>query len=71
MWVYNAAQQQRVSRIKLKNWGVSLAATHGKEPLVLVTNATMQVDVYQEGNYLRTLAPFGQETPFIIHPVEQ
>lgn len=70
LWLFDAKQQTRLSRITLKNWGVSVAVTHGENPLVLITNGSMQVDVYQENKYLRTLAPFGQETPFIIHPVE-
>jgi methylamine dehydrogenase heavy chain len=70
VWVFDADRRQRVARITLANHGVSLAATQGESPLLLVTNATMQVDVYQDNEFVRTLAPFGQETPFIIHPVE-
>lgn len=70
VWVFDPKKGQRVARIVLKNHGVSLAATHGDNPLLLVTNATMQVDVYEADKFARSLAPFGQETPFIIHPVE-
>lgn len=70
MWIYDPKAQERVAKIPLKTWGVSLMATHGKQPYVLVTNAEMQVDVYQNDKYVRTLAAFGQETPFIIHANE-
>ncbi|UJF24227.1 hypothetical protein L0B52_07780 [Suttonella sp. R2A3] len=70
LWVYDANKQERVNKITLETWGVSVAATHGENPYLLVTNAEMQVDVYQDGKYVRTLAPFGQETPFIIHANE-
>lgn len=70
LWVYEPKEKKRVAKITLKNWGVSVMATHGKDPYVLVTNADMQVDVYQNDKYVRTLAAFGQETPFVIHANE-
>lgn len=70
LWVYDPKAKKRVAKIPLKTWGVSIMATHGKKPYVLVTNAEMQVDVYQDDKYVRTLAAFGQETPFIIHANE-
>lgn len=70
LWIYDPKAQKRVAKIPLKTWGVSVMATHGKKPYVLVTNAEMQVDVYQDDKYVRTLAAFGQETPFIIHANE-
>lgn len=70
LWIYEPLKEKRVAKIPLKTWGVSVMATHGKEPYVLVTNAEMQVDVYQNDKYLRTLAPFGQQTPFLIHANE-
>lgn len=70
LWVYDPKAKKRIAKIPLKTWGVSIMATHGKKPYVLVTNAEMQVDVYQDDKYVRTLAAFGQETPFIIHANE-
>lgn len=70
LWIYEPKEKKRVAKIPLKTWGVSVMATHGENPYVLVTNAEMQVDVYYNDQYLRTLAPFGQETPFIIHANE-
>ncbi len=70
LWVYEPKAKKRVAKIPLKTWGVSVTATHGKKPYVLVTNAEMQVDVYQDDKYVRTLDSFGQETPFVIHANE-
>ncbi len=67
LWVYEPKVKKRVAKIPLKTWGVSVMATHGKSPYVLVTNTEMQVDVYQNDKYIRTLEAFGQETPFVIH----
>lgn len=70
IWVYDAKQKKRIKRISLKTRGISVSATRGDNPLLVVTNAAMQIDVYEakSGNYLRTMS-FGQETPFLVHPV--
>ncbi len=70
IWVYDVAKQTRLRRIKLRNWGVSLALSAGEEPLLIVTNGDMQLDVYRahSGEFVRTLAAFGQETPFVVYP---
>lgn len=69
VWVYEVKKRERVQRIALKTWGVSIEATRGPDPLLVVTNAEMGLDVYDatSGRYLRRLAHFGQETPVMIH----
>lgn len=67
LWVYDVRKRERVAQFALKNHGVSVMATRGETPYVIVTNAQMQLDVYQNHEYVRTLAPFGQETPFVVH----
>lgn len=69
VWVFDVAKQTRLQRITLKTWGLSIEATGGPEPLLLVTNAEMNIDVYdaRTGKHQRTLAHFGQETPLIMH----
>ena len=71
LWVFDARKKRRLERIKLNTWGVSVSATRGKKPLLLVTNAEMGVDVYDagKGTFLRTLN-FAQQTPFLVHPVK-
>jgi methylamine dehydrogenase heavy chain len=46
VWVFDPAKKQRVSRYKLKEWGVSVEVTRGKNPYLIVTNGDMQLDVY-------------------------
>jgi len=71
VWVFDVVKQTRLQRITLKTWGVSIEATRGPDPLLLVTNADMNIDVYEAktGKHQRTLAHFGQETPIIMHAV--
>ncbi|MBI1732902.1 MAG: amine dehydrogenase [Gammaproteobacteria bacterium] len=70
-WVFDVKKQSRVQRIVLKNWGVSLEATNGPAPLLVVTNTDMDLDIYdaKSGEYLRTIAHFGQESPLLLHAV--
>ena len=72
VWVFDARKRERVQRIELKNWGISLELTQDQAPLLLVTNAEMNIDVYQpvDGKHLRTISGFGQETPLILHAVQ-
>ncbi len=70
VWVYDVKKQVRVQRIVLKTWGVSIEATAGAEPLLVVTNAEMGLDVYdaKSGKHLRTLGAH-METPVLLHSV--
>ena len=72
VWVYDAAGRQRVSRIKLKNWGLSVAVGGGDKPLLLVTDADMKLDVYDagSGNFVRTIDGVGLETPLMAYGVK-
>jgi methylamine dehydrogenase heavy chain len=71
VWVFDVIKRARAQRIVLKNWGVSLEATRGASPMLVVTNAEMDLDVYDaaNGSQLRTISQFGQETPVILHAV--
>lgn len=68
LWVVDLKNRTRVEKIALKNHGISVAVTRGEQPYVVITNADFQLDVYHNRAYVRTLAPFGQETPFLVHP---
>ena len=69
VWIYDLEQRQRVSRVALETWGVSLATTRGSEPLMLVTNAEMKIDVYRGGKFVHALA-VETSTPFLVHPAK-
>lgn len=69
VWVYDLAKGQRLSRIVLKNWGISLGTSgSGNNRLMLVTNAEMGVDVYRipKAEYVQSLK-VDVATPFLIH----
>lgn len=68
VWVYDVAKQARVQRIVLKDWGISIEATRGRNPQLVVTNANMALDVYDaaSGAHVRTLATT-METPVLLH----
>jgi len=70
VWVYDPAKKQRVLRIPLKAWALSLAVSRGKEPLLMIANPTdMSLEIYdgQSGEFVRTITGFGQETPLMLY----
>jgi methylamine dehydrogenase heavy chain len=46
VWVFDPVTKTRVNRFELKEWGVSIEVTAGKNPYLVVTNGDMQLDVY-------------------------
>ena len=69
VWVYDLTKGQRLSRMVLRNWGISLGTSgSGNNRLMLVTNAEMGVDVYRipKGEYGQSLK-VEVATPFFIH----
>lgn len=74
VWVFDPSRQQRVLRIPLNVWGLSLAVSRGKQPKLLVTNPTdMTLELYDanSGEFIRTIKDFGQETPLMLHAAYQ
>ena len=71
VWVFDVMKQTRLQRIVLKDWGVTIEVTRGPNPMLLVTNADMNIDVYdaKSGKHQRTIAHFGQESPIMLHAV--
>ena len=71
VWVYDVKDRKRVQRVSLKEPGMSIELTRDAEPLLLVVNIAMSVDVYRarSGEHLRTLTDFGQEEPLLLHAV--
>ena len=58
VWVFDAAERERTARIPLPNRGVSIAANHAEEPLLLVTNGELALETYDavSGEFIKTLA---------------
>jgi methylamine dehydrogenase heavy chain len=70
VWVFDVAKRQRVKRIKLREWGLSLAVSRGKKPMLMVVNpGDMSLEMYdpRSGEFLRTITGFGQQTPLMVH----
>ena len=62
VWAYDLAAGERLARIPLENWGLSLGTSgSGDGRLLLVTNADMAIDVYSlpDGEYMKTLTSGG------------
>lgn len=69
VWVYDPVKKQRVQRIVLKSWGLSLALSRGKDPVLMVVNPNdMSLEMYKTGNgeFIRTITGFGQATPLLV-----
>ena len=69
VWVYDVESRQRLNRITLKEWGVSIEVTQGEQPYLVVTNGNMELDVYaaDSGGWLRLIGGRAFEMPMIIH----
>lgn len=72
VWVFDVEIQKRVARIKLKVHGVSIEATRSKDPLLVVTNGNMELDVYdaESGEWLRMIGGGMASDPVAIFAVE-
>lgn len=69
VWVFDVEKKQRVSVIDTPNWAISIAVTRGENPLLIVTNGELNLDVFnaKDGSLLQTLADFGQTTPLLVN----
>lgn len=69
VWAFDPQARRRLSRISLRSPAITMAVTADDEPLLVVTNVDMNVDVYklETGEYLRTLDNFGAETALMLH----
>ena len=69
IWVFDVESGSRVDRITLELPAITFGLTNDDAPLLLTTNINLEVDVYDvgSGEYQRTLAGTGAQTPFLIH----
>ncbi|GAA6150664.1 amine dehydrogenase large subunit [Pseudoteredinibacter isoporae] len=72
VWVYDVKNKQRVQKIVLKNWGVSIEVTRGEKPLLAVTNGDMQIDVYEanQGAW-KTMVGGAAAMPLSLHALRK
>lgn len=69
VWVYDMKKKQRLLTVDVPNWAVSVAVTRGKEPLIVVTNGEMNLDIFnaRDGAFIQTISDFGNTTPLLVH----
>lgn len=69
VWVFDVATKKRVKVIETPNWAISIAVTRGKNPLLIVTNGELNLDVFdaKTGEFKQTLADFGNSTPLLVN----
>ena len=58
VWVFDVGARERIARIPLPNWGVSIAVNSAERPLLLVTNGSFALETYDAltGAFIKTLA---------------
>ena len=68
VWVHDLRKRELVKRIDTPNWAITLGVTRGENPLVVVTNGKLSLDVYNaaDGSLVQNLADFGNHTPLMI-----
>lgn len=68
IWVFDVKSRTRIATIDAPNWALSIAVTRGEKPLIIATNAEMNLDVIDPatGKLVRTLSGFGNITPIIV-----
>jgi methylamine dehydrogenase heavy chain len=68
VWVFDPVTEKRVHRYELENWGVSVEVTRGNSPFLVVTNADMQLDIYDanNGKWLKMIGGVAA-MPFNLH----
>ncbi len=71
VWVFDAAAKQRIMRIPLPNWGISIGVSNAEQPLLVVTNGELELETYNTatGEMVKTLI-VSTQTPFIVRGVQ-
>ncbi|MDB4512120.1 hypothetical protein N9060_01520 [Arenicella sp.] len=67
--VYDPVNKSLVREIDTPNWAISIAVTRGNNPLLVVTNGELALDVFdaQTGEFIHTVSDFGNSTPLSLH----
>ena len=69
VWVFDVTSRKRVRVIDTPGWAISIAVTRGENPLLIVTNGELNLDVFNatDGKHLQTLSDFGNATPLLVN----
>lgn len=66
--VYDPVNKKLVRTIETPRWAITLAVTRGDNPLLVVTNGELSLDVFnaKDGSFIHTISDFGNTTPLSI-----
>ena len=69
VWVFDLKAKKRVQVIEMAGWAISVAVTRGTDPLLVVTNGELNLDVFSatSGDYVHTISDFGNVTPLLLN----
>jgi methylamine dehydrogenase heavy chain len=73
VWVFDSKKKERIKRIALKAWGLSLGVSRGDKPRLMVVNPTdMSLEMYdpETGEFIKTISGFGEMTPLSVRGSE-
>ena len=68
IWVFDVKKKKRIKIIEAPNHAISLAATRGKNPKLVVTNGLLTLDIIdaESGELIQTVGDFGNVTPLLV-----
>ena len=71
VWLYDVASRERKAEIELKVPALSITASAGDKPRLLVVNIEGSLDVYDglSGDYVHSINALG-DTPYIVHAID-
>ncbi|WP_204243999.1 amine dehydrogenase large subunit [Vibrio galatheae] len=69
IWIFDVKTKKRINVVDAPNWAVSMSVTRGKEPVLVVTNGEMGLDIInpRTGELIQTLSDFGNITPLVVY----
>jgi methylamine dehydrogenase heavy chain len=67
--VYDPINKKLLRKIAAPRWAITMAVTRGKNPLLVVTNGELNLDVFDatDGRFLHTISDIGTTTPLSLH----
>ena len=72
VWVFDVGAGERVGRIPLPKWGISIGVNNAEQPLLVATNGEFALETYDatSGEFVKTLA-VDTQTVFVTRGVRQ
>jgi len=69
VWVYDIKEKQRIKIVEIAKGAASVALTRGENPMMVITNGEMNLDIYnpRTGALIQNISGFGNVTPLVVH----